>query len=135
MTNLIDLTKKAGIVLEKKKLTGVKAEIILAIDKSGSMNSLYKNGTVQQLVERLLGIGMNMDANKEMNVFQFNNGSNFVGTATEANHSTFVMDNKMTVSGGTKYAPVMEMIVSRCQVANGNRKKNLLRKLVWWIIR
>lgn len=108
MTNLIDLTKKVGIVLEKKKLTGVKAEIILAIDQSGSMSSLYKNGTVQQIVERLLAIGMNMDA---------------VGTATEVNHATFVKDTKMTVSGGTKYAPVMELIVSKYGIAlSGNQE-------------
>lgn len=123
MTNLIDLTKKVGIVLEKKKLTGVKAEIILAIDQSGSMSSLYKNGTVQQIVERLLAIGMNMDANKEIDVFQFNNGANFVGTATEVNHATFVKDTKMTVSGGTKYAPVMELIVSKYGIAlSGNQE-------------
>ena len=97
MSNLIDLTKKAGIVLEKRKLTGVKAEIVLAIDKSGSMHSLYGNGTVQELVERLLGIGMNMDANKEIDVFQFNTNSTYIGSATEANHTTFVKDKKMGV--------------------------------------
>ncbi len=113
MTNLINLTKKAGIVLEKKKLVGVKAEIVLVIDQSGSMRSLYKDGTVQELVERLLGIGMNMDANKEIDVFQFNQSSNYVGVATAANHATFVKDSKMGVNGTTKYAPVMEAVVAK----------------------
>ncbi|KAA0965999.1 VWA domain-containing protein [Sporosarcina sp. ANT_H38] len=117
MGNLIDLTKKAGIVLEKKNLNGVKAEIVLVIDQSGSMRTLYKNGTVQELVERLLAIGMNMDANKEIDVFQFNQGSNYVGVATEANHATFVKDNNMGVSGTTKYAPVMEDVVAKYGIA------------------
>ena len=134
MTNLINLTKKAGIVLEKKKLAGVKAEIVLVIDQSGSMRSLYKDGTVQELVERLLGIGMNMDANKEIDVFQFNQSSNYVGVATEENHATFVEDSKMGVSGTTKYAPVMEAVVAKYGTAlNGNQepvKKSLLGGLL-----
>src|SRR4051812_40233248 len=113
MSNLINLTKKAGIVLEKKNLVGVQAEIVLAIDCSGSMNSLYRNGTVQELVERLLGVGMNMDANKEIDIFQFNDGYKYVGVATEKNHADFVKKNKMTVSGGTKYAPVMKAVIKK----------------------
>lgn len=113
MSNLIDLTKRASIILEKKKLVGVQAEIVLAIDKSGSMHSLYANGTVQQLVERLLGIGINMDVNKEIDVFQFNTGSTYIASATEANYTTFVNDHKMGVSGGTNYSPVMEDIIAK----------------------
>ncbi len=124
MSNLINLTKKAGIVLEKNKLVGVQAEIVLAIDKSGSMQSLYANGTVQELVERLLGIGMNMDANKEIDVFQFNTSSTYIGSATEANHTSFVKDKKMGVSGGTNYAPVMEAIIAKYGTAPA--KKGLL---------
>lgn len=125
MGNLIDLTKKAGIVLEKKNLVGVKAEIVLAIDKSGSMTSRYANGTVQEIVDRLLGIGMNMDANKEIDVFQFNSTFNYVGVAKEGNHDNFVKNNKMTVGGGTNYAPVMEEIVKKYGT-NSPAKKGML---------
>lgn len=111
MTNLINFTKKAGIILEKKKLNGVQAEIVLAIDRSGSMSSLYQNGTVQEIVERLLGIGMNMDVDKEIDVFQFNNSFNYVGSVTESNHVNFVKNKNMTVSGGTNYAPVMNAVI------------------------
>ena len=127
MVNLIDLTKKASIVLEKKQLVGVQAEIVLAIDRSGSMTQLYRNGTVQGLVERLLGIGMNMDADKEIDVFQFNDGCNYVGAAKEANHADFVKKNKMTVSGGTKYAPVMKAVIDKygTSLDNNTVKKGL----------
>ena len=130
MSNLINLTKKAGIVLEKKKLAGVKAEIVLVIDQSGSMSSLYKDGTVQELVERLLGIGMNMDANKEIDVFQFNQSSNYVGVATEENHATFVKDSKMGVSGTTKYAPVMEAVVAKYGTALGGNQEPVKKSLL-----
>lgn len=113
MSNLIDLTKKVGIVLEKKNLLGVEAEIILALDRSGSMRDEYRDGTVQQIVERLLAIGMNMDVDKSIDIFQFNNSYNYVGSATEANHKDFVKNNKMTTSGGTNYAPVMNAIIEK----------------------
>lgn len=131
MSNLIDLTKKAGIVLEKKKLSNIQAEIVLAIDCSGSMNRLYQNGTVQQLVERLLAIGMNMDANKEIDVFQFNGDSKHIGVATESNHSNFVKDKHMSAGGGTNYAPVMKDIINEYGVtltdsSNSPTKKGFL---------
>ncbi|MEK5209590.1 VWA domain-containing protein [Psychrobacillus sp. FSL H8-0510] len=126
MGNLIDLTKKAKIVLEKKKLVEVKAEIVVAIDRSGSMYRLYSDGTVQNLVERLLGIGMNMDANKEIDVFQFNQGSKYIGVATEENHANFVRDKKMSADGGTNYAPVMKEIIAKY---SGTEKKGRLGSL------
>lgn len=114
------LNKKAKIVLDKKKLVEVKAEIVVAIDRSGSMYRLYSDGTVQNLVERLLGIGMNMDANKEIDVFQFNQGSKYIGVATEENHANFVRDKKMSADGGTNYAPVMKEIIAKY---SGTEKK------------
>lgn len=126
MSSLIDLTKKAGIVLEKKKLSSVKAEIVLLIDRSGSMARRYSNGTVQQLVDRLLGIGMNMDANKEIEVYQFNTGVNYVGTATATNYENFVESKKMTVSGGTNYAPAMKEVVSKYGTPAAAVSKGLL---------
>jgi hypothetical protein len=127
MGNLIDLTKKASVVLEKKSLTGVQANIVLAIDRSGSMAAEYRNGTVQEVVDRLLGIGMNMDSDKSIDVYQFNGGYNYVGNATEGNHENFVRENNMTVSGGTNYAPVMKAIIEKYgKKLSGVEKKGLL---------
>lgn len=113
MGNLVNLTKKASIVLEKKSLLGVQAEIVFAIDRSGSMSSRYRQGIVQELVDRMLGIGINMDVNKEIDIFQFNSSSNYVGVATKENHTNFVTNNNMTASGGTNYAPVMKDIINK----------------------
>ena len=41
------LKKSVGVVLKKKNLTNVKARVGMVLDISGSMRSLYKNGTVQ----------------------------------------------------------------------------------------
>lgn len=111
MGNLIDLSKKARIVLEKKQIEYVQAEIILALDVSGSMSFLFENGTVQKVVDRLLAIGMNIDVNKSIEVFAFNNQGRSIGVATEDNHNGFVEDRIADrVQGGTSYAPVMNLI-------------------------
>ncbi|MEH7374633.1 VWA domain-containing protein, partial [Neobacillus drentensis] len=52
MSSINLLKKTAGIVLEKKKLTNVVARVGLVLDISGSMRNLYKNGSVQKVVER-----------------------------------------------------------------------------------
>ena len=45
MSSINLMKKTAGIVLEKKKLTGVVARVGLVLDISGSMRTLYKDGT------------------------------------------------------------------------------------------
>jgi len=121
MGNLIDLTKKSGIVLEKNGLADVIANIKVATDVSGSMWGRFQNGTVQEVLDRLLGIGMNMDANKSIEVFAFNTASKYIGTVNEKNHADFVKKvfmKKTAIDGGTNYAPVMHAILesSGCPV-------------------
>ena len=111
----IDLSKKveaARIVLEKKNILGVQADVVFAIDKSGSMWEEYNDGTVQELVTRMLGIAMNIDPNKSVDVYQFNSGSQHIGLATESNYANFVREKRMSVDGGTNYAPVMKQIIA-----------------------
>ncbi|MDK2600509.1 VWA domain-containing protein [Bacillus stercoris] len=92
MGNLIDLGKKAKVVLEKKNLNTVKADIQVAVDISGSMSSMFSNGTVQEIIDRLLGIGVNMDVDDSIDVFAFNTGAKFIGTANRSNHKDFIND-------------------------------------------
>jgi hypothetical protein len=116
MTQLIDLTKKVKVVLEKKKIFGEKAQIVIAVDISGSMYSRFSTGKVQELLTRLLAIGMNMDDDKAIDVFAFNTGGYSIAQATEHNIEGFVNNvflRKVSVSGGTKYAPVMSDIVKK----------------------
>lgn len=120
MTKLIDLTKKAAVVLKDKQIFGEKAQIAVALDISGSMSALYSNGTVQELTDRLLGIGLNMDLDKSIDVYAFGEKSHEVGTATESNHQGFVsnMTRKYRLEGGTNYGGVMKKIID-----NSGKKK------------
>lgn len=116
MSKLINLTKTAKVVLEKKAIFGEKAQVAVADDISISMDDLYYNGTMQELNDRLLSIGMNLDIDKSIDVFAFGRDSHEIGVVTEGNHQGFV-DNvllkKVSFEGSTNYAGVMDRIVKK----------------------
>lgn len=69
-----DLTKrfdKAGISLSKRGLDGIRAQAVMLLDHSGSMRNLYKNGTVQTLVERALAFALQVDLDGVIPVYAF----------------------------------------------------------------
>ncbi|MGW7363588.1 VWA domain-containing protein [Streptomyces sp. NPDC054841] len=58
---LVPLYKSAGISLHKHGLTGRRAAVYLVVDYSGSMKPYYKDGSVQALADRVLGLSANLD--------------------------------------------------------------------------
>ncbi|WP_324655161.1 VWA domain-containing protein [Bacillus paranthracis] len=116
MSKLIDLTKKAKTVMLEKNIFGEKAQVAVADDISISMDDLYYNGTMQELNDRLLSIGMNLDIDKSIDVFAFGRDSHEIGVVTEGNYQGFV-DNvllkKVSFEGSTNYAGVMDRIVKK----------------------
>lgn len=115
MSNLINLKKNAKISLEKKGINTEteKVNVVLALDLSGSMSRMYADGLVQQVVERILAIGLNMDKDKQIDVYLFGAGHYHVGNAHERNYSNYVKDeilSKHSLEGSTNYAGVMKMI-------------------------
>lgn len=114
-SSLIDLTKKAKISLEKKAIVNVKAQVVLVLDISYSMSHLYDRGTVQNLVNRLLGIGMNMDDNQSIEVFIFGSSAKEVGEANEGNHQNYVqkLQKANRFQGGTEYANPMKLVLDK----------------------
>lgn len=113
MGNVIDLKKKSGIVLEKLGLAGVKANLVFAVDKSGSMSWNISNGVVQEQVDRFIGVGMNISPTGSIDVYGFNHSHQYVGTAHEGNHANFLKNKGFQASGGTEYAPVMKQIIAK----------------------
>lgn len=70
----IDLQKKSvKVVLEKKNLEKVRARVGLVLDITGSMRNLYKDGTVQKVVERILAIASQFDDDGLLDVWVYDN--------------------------------------------------------------
>lgn len=63
---VVNLSKKSGVDLESTS-----AKVVVVLDYSGSMNGLYKNGTVQRTINRLVPLGLTFDDNGTIDVYLF----------------------------------------------------------------
>jgi stress response protein SCP2 len=90
-TTTIDLRKKmVQITLEKKKLTGVVARVGIVLDITGSMQTLYKNGTVQEVVERILAVACKFDDNATLDVWVYDTEFSRLPSVTEGDFDGYV---------------------------------------------
>ncbi|MFD0692450.1 VWA domain-containing protein [Actinomadura fibrosa] len=68
----ISLRKEAvRVSLEKKGIGGVRARVAVALDASGSMRRLYKEGVVAEIVERMAAIALQVDDDGALDAWIF----------------------------------------------------------------
>ena len=82
----------AKVVLEKKKLQGVVARVGLVLDISGSMRALYRDGVVQEAVERILAVASQFDDNGSLDVWVYDNEFSRLPAVTEKDFVNYVND-------------------------------------------
>ena len=111
----VDLTKKATVSIKKSGLAGQKARVALCLDISGSMSDLFRQGIVQDVVERVLALGVNFDDNRAIDVFLFGERSHNVGELAEAEFHGYVdrVLKQYRLEGGTRYAGVINDIMTK----------------------
>lgn len=63
---LISLVKPLKVELEKRNLQNIVARVALVLDKSGSMDDSYEDGTVQEIVNKILPIAVQFDDNGDL---------------------------------------------------------------------
>ena len=113
----VDLTKKVEevkkVCLMKKPLQNLIANVGTVLDYSGSMDTLYRNGTMQGVVENLLPLAMNFDDNGTMESWIFDTNFHRLSDITLNNLFGYIpRETKRYSMGGTYYAPVMRDILN-----------------------
>ena len=121
MTTISLMKKTAGVILEKKKLTNVVARVGLILDISGSMRSLYKNGTVQKVVERILAVASQFDDDGALDVWVYDNEFSRLKSVTERDFVNYVdeyiLSNDLIHKfGRNDEPPVMEDVINKYTV-------------------
>ncbi|MFD5888941.1 VWA domain-containing protein [Streptomyces sp. NPDC060334] len=72
MRKLLSLRKQqVAVSLTKNGAAGVTARVILVLDASGSMSTLYSRGTVAGVVERMAAVAAQLDDDGEMQAWTF----------------------------------------------------------------
>ncbi|WP_433473738.1 VWA domain-containing protein [Spirillospora sp. CA-142024] len=68
----ISLRKEAvRVSLDKKGIRGVRARVAVALDASGSMRRLYKEGVVAEIVERMAAVALQVDDDEALDAWIF----------------------------------------------------------------
>lgn len=113
----ISLRKELVIDEVKKQNISVNtARVVFVLDHSGSMRTMYKNGTVQDLLERIFPIAMHFDDNAEMEFYWFDSVYKELDPVNCKNIEGYVQNvilSKNDHFGGTNYAPIMTEILNR----------------------
>lgn len=89
----IDLRKQQIVDLKKEKGITTKAQVVVAMDYSGSMDGEYRNGTVQRLTEKLFPLALEFDDDGKLEFYLFSNGATKLAPVTLGNYSEYVRQN------------------------------------------
>ena len=123
----LDMRKRevANVCMGIPALNGVKSRVALVLDYSGSMGKLYRNGTVQAVIERIMPIACQFDDNQELDLWIFEDGFKRLGGITMDNFYGYVEREIMKYRMGcTQYSPVMKDVFNKyineepCNVPN-----------------
>jgi hypothetical protein len=108
-----DLLKTVSITKGIKEST--KSRVALVLDYSGSMDYLYRTGFVQELLERLMPLGINFDDNGAIDVILFHNHAKDLGEVTLSNFTGFIKREILAKHsmGGTSYASAINLVVDK----------------------
>jgi len=93
---LVNLAKKATVSLEKRQLQQLTAKVALVLDATGSMNRQYKQGRVQEVVNRLLPLAVSFDDDQALDCWAFGEHCSYLGEVGLNNYTDFID----TVQGG-----------------------------------
>ena len=115
------LKKKVTVVLEKKKLSGMRARVCLVLDVSGSMYRLYRDGAVQNLVDRVLAVASEFDDDGSLDIWMFDHRLKRLPSVTEKEFDGYVNreileKHRKEIFGRNEEVPVIQDVIRKYTV-------------------
>jgi hypothetical protein len=102
---LLSLAKKSRSAIDAKGLTGQTAKLALVLDYSMSMTAQYADGSVQDLAQRVLAFGTQLDDDGAIDLFIFDKQAVYLGEVNIDNFRGVVERyTKGRRKGSTNYA-------------------------------
>lgn len=115
---IVDLRKKAAVAINTHGLKGMKAQVVLVLDISKSMNALYRSGVMQNVIERILALGLNFDDDGSIDIFLFGTDAYALPSITINDFDNYVQNvilSNYKINEATNYAPVLRLIQDKYQ--------------------
>lgn len=103
------------ICLEKKELVDLTCKVVVVMDYSISMSRMYKDGTVQNILERMLPLGLRFDDDGKVETWLFHDSFYKIKDLSLNNYENYIDNEKIMEKynmGGTKYCPIIKEIVN-----------------------
>ena len=106
------LAGTAKVSLAKKGVDGMVAKVSLVVDISASMRERFRNGSVDRLVQRVLGLALQLDDDGSVDAFAFGSGAHHLGEETADTYATFTqrLMRRPGLEPNTYYGKVMQMV-------------------------
>lgn len=123
--SVVDLSKKTQV-----ELGAVTAQVVVILDYSGSMSTLYIDGTVQRTLNRLVPLGLTFDDNNSLDVFLFETRYKIFPSLNLSNYEHYVEKDIMKSGydmGGTNYEPVLKAAIEHT-MSKTKKLLNLFKK-------
>ena len=111
---LVSLAKPLGVELKKRNLETLVARVGLVIDISGSMTARFKNGTVQEIVNKTLPLAVQFDDDGELDCWYYGTTARRMDSVNLDNYTKAVpkeWKQLMLELGGCNNEPVVLKMV------------------------
>lgn len=112
---LVRLAKPLGVELKKRNLEDLVAKVGLVLDISGSMTPRFKNGTVQEIVNKTLPLAVQFDDDGELDFWYYGTQARRMESVNLGNYTQAVpvnWRNLMLELGGSNNEPeVLRMVL------------------------
>ena len=110
---IVDLGQKAAFAANQHGIEGQRAQVVLVLDISASMNALYQSGVIQRVIERILGLAVTFDDDGQIDLLLFGTNAYPLPPVTLdeiAGYVERVILARYKIREATNYAPPLRLI-------------------------